>query len=410
MNTKKLMQVSIESIVKNRMRSLLTMLGIIIGVGAVAILVSVGQSAQSMIEEQITGLGANLLIIRPAPSNAEGVRGQAGDQNRIRLADLQQLRDQSVELGEVSAAVYASGQVIGGIGNWATSVEGVTPEYLAVRNWSVAEGTFFSEAEVAARAKVAVLGRTVADELFPGQSALGAQIRVRNVPLRVIGVLASKGGGMGGGDQDDVILAPITTVLTRFRGGDNVDVVWASALDPARSDQAQEEVKEIFRALNNRVPSADGEPAAEVIAVQSQADIMDFADTAIGALTALLGAIAGVSLVVGGIGIMNIMLVSVTERTREIGIRLAVGARGRDVLSQFLIEAVLLCMMGGLLGTALAFTFARIASMVAPFEVTVGWGVVVLAVGFSASIGVFFGFYPARKAARLDPIDALRHE
>lgn len=405
MKWKKLLRASLDSILKNRMRSLLTMLGIIIGVGAVAILVSIGQSAQTMIQGEIGELGANLIIITPAPSESEGVRGQAGNQNEITLDNVDALRTQSTELGAVSPSVYAPGQAIGGIGNWATTVQGVTPEYPAVRSWDVEGGAFFSEAEVENRAKVAVLGRTVADELFPGQSPVGAQIRVRNVPLRVIGVLEAKGGGLGGDDQDNVILAPVTTVLTRLRGGDNVDIVWASTADPARADEAREEVLGIFRALNG---IREGEP--EVVEVQTQADIMAFAETALGALTALLGAIAGVSLVVGGIGIMNIMLVSVTERTREIGIRLAVGARGSDVLTQFLIEAVLLCLFGGLLGTALAFAFALAASAVAPFEVTVGWDVVLLAVAFSATIGVFFGFYPARQASRLDPIDALRYE
>lgn len=407
MKWKKLFRAALDSILKNRMRSLLTMLGIIIGVGCVAILVSLGQSARAAIEGEIGALGANVVVVTPAASEAGGVRGQEGAQNEITLADARALAAQVRAVESVAPAAYSGGQAVGGIGNWATTVQGTTPEYLAVRNWELEEGVMFGEAEVDGRAKVAVLGRTVADELFPGQSPLGARVRVRNVPFTVVGVLATTGGGLGGDDQDNVVIAPITTVQTRLRGDDVVDVVWASAT--GRGDVAAE-LEAFFRDVHS-----EPDPEVATVEVQTQADILETVGTILGAVTALLGAIAGVSLVVGGIGIMNIMLVSVTERTREIGIRLAVGARGADVLVQFLIEAVLLCLFGGLIGTAVAFAFAAAATAVTeqvgtPIEVTVGLDVVLLAVGFSAAIGVFFGFYPARKAARLDPIDALRYE
>jgi len=406
MKWKKLFRAAFNSLLKNRMRSILTMLGVIIGVGAVAILVSLGQSAQAIIEEQITALGSNLIIVTPAKAESRGVSAGARTANTLTLEDADALVSQGTELSGVSGMVSAGGQVIGGIGNWATKVQGVSPSYLTVRSWELSEGSFFGEREVQGRAKVAILGQTVADELFPGQSPLGAQIRVRNVPFRVIGVLESKGSsGMGGDDQDDVVLAPVTTVLYRLAGGRNINVIFASAKDAARMDEAEAEVRGIIRS-HHRLRSQE----ADDFRVQNQAEIIEFAGDALGALTALLGAIAGVSLLVGGIGIMNIMLVSVTERTREIGIRLAVGARGSDVLSQFLVEAVVLCVVGGLAGTGLAFGAAAIASRATEYTVTVGWDVVLLAVGFSAAIGIFFGFYPARKAARLDPIDALRFE
>jgi putative ABC transport system permease protein len=406
MKWKKLFRAAFNSLLKNRMRSILTMLGVIIGVGAVAILVSLGQSAQAIIEEQITALGSNLIIVTPAKAESRGVSAGARTANTLTLEDADALVSQGTELSGVSGMVSAGGQVIGGIGNWATKVQGVSPSYLTVRSWELSEGSFFGEREVQGRAKVAILGQTVADELFPGQSPLGAQIRVRNVPFRVIGVLESKGSsGMGGDDQDDVVLAPVTTVLYRLAGGRNINVIFASAKDAARMDEAEAEVRGIIRS-HHRLRSQE----ADDFRVQNQAEIIEFAGDVLGALTALLGAIAGVSLLVGGIGIMNIMLVSVTERTREIGIRLAVGARGSDVLSQFLVEAVVLCVVGGLAGTGLAFGAAAIASRATEYTVTVGWDVVLLAVGFSAAIGIFFGFYPARKAARLDPIDALRYE
>jgi putative ABC transport system permease protein len=404
MKLSKMMRAAVGSILKHRMRSLLTMLGIIIGVGAVAILVSLGQSAQRAIGDQITALGSNLIMISAARVEAEAVATGARRASALSLDDVAALQA-GKGIAAASGYVNTSAQVIGGIGNWSTQVQGVSPSYLMVRNYTIASGTFFTEAEVQTRAKVAILGRTVADELFPGQNPLGQLIRLRNVPFRVIGVLEPKGARAGGGDEDDIVLAPVTTVLYRLIGGRNIQMIFASAADADNMPLAQEEVRGILRAQHQL---RRGTP--DDFEIQNQGQFLDFAATALGTMTALLGAIAGVSLLVGGIGIMNIMLVSVTERTREIGIRLAVGARGSDILTQFLVEAVLLCLIGGAIGTGFAFSVAFAITQLTSFTVTVGWSVVTIAFLFSASIGVFFGFYPARQAARLDPIQALRHE
>ena len=405
MKWQKVLVAALDSIRKNRMRSALTMLGIIIGVGAVAILVSVGQSARRSIEGNIASIGSNLIIVSPAKATRDGVSAGAGSIMSLTLDDVDAVEQQGTEILAVSAYVSAPAQLIGGVGNWATQVQGTSPNYLEVRSWEIESGSFFTDREVETRAKVAVLGRTVAEELFPGRNPVGAQIRIRNAPFRVIGVLKAKGGGVGGADQDDVVLAPVTTVLYRLAGGRNIHVLWASARNADRMQQAEAQVRSILRAKHKLRNDQEDD-----FTLQNQAAILDFASNALGTLTLLLGAIAGISLLVGGIGIMNIMLVSVTERTREIGIRLAVGARGNDVLLQFLVEAVLLCLVGGAIGTAMSFGVAFVVTQASSFTMTVGWNVVMIAVVFSAAIGIFFGFYPARRAALLDPIDALRHE
>ncbi len=404
MKFKNLLKVAFKSLVKNRMRSLLTSLGVIIGVGAVIVMVGVGQGAQQDIESQISSLGANMLMVYPERSWSHGV-SQSGTQNRLTLDDVEAIRRQATLITAVSPEVRVGAQVIGGESNWNTTVRGVDPEYEEVRDWHIEYGAYFTERDVRAKSKVAVLGKTVADNLFPSGDAVGAQIRVRNTPFKVIGVLESKGEASFGGDQDDVILVPSSTALSRLAGGRYISSIYMSAVSVEQSPAAEEELTIIMREAHRLEIGQDDD-----FRIRSQAEFMEMATETSEVMTLLLAAVAAVSLIVGGIGIMNIMLVSVTERTREIGIRMAVGARGSDVLVQFLTEAVVLALIGGTIGVLLALGVSVILNNFAGMTTVISPAVVALAFGFSAAIGIFFGYYPARKAARLHPIDALRYE
>jgi putative ABC transport system permease protein len=405
MKWRMLLKVALKSIARNKLRSLLTMLGIIIGVGAVITLVSLGQGSQQDIEGQVASLGTNLVIVFPGSSRMGGVRGGAGSLETLSMDDVAALRKNATLLAAVSPEVRVQAQVIAGANNWNTSVSGVFPDYLAIRNFQVASGSFFDERQLTTRAKVAVLGRTVAGQLFPGEDPVGARIRIRNAPFEVIGVLAAKGQSAMGSDQDDVILAPATTVLYRLGDGKTVRAIVASARSDGQMAAAKEEIGTILREAH-RLPAG----AADDFHIGDQSELGQMATRVTGTLTLLLTAIAGVSLVVGGIGIMNIMLVSVTERTREIGIRLAIGARPRDVLSQFLVEAATLSLFGGIIGIAAGIAGAAIGGRLLGISLVVNPAVIVVAVLFTGAVGIFFGFYPARKAANLNPIDALRYE
>jgi putative ABC transport system permease protein len=404
MKWKNLIKVAFMSILKNRMRSFLTILGIVIGVGAVITLVSVGQGASADIEGEISSLGTNMLIIRPGSTRTGGVSHGASSLDTLRMGDVKRLEEEATLLLYVSPLINSAAQVIAGGKNWSTSVQGVSTTYLEIRNWPLAMGTFFSDRDIRARRKVAVLGKTVAEELFGEQDPIGSHIRIRNIPFTVIGVLGEKGQSMMG-NQDDVILAPASTVLYRMSDGYTVNMIMVSAVSVDRMNDAMAEATRILREQHKIRPGAEDD-----FSIRSQTDIISRVTNVTGILTMLLGAIAGVSLLVGGIGIMNIMLVSVTERTREIGIRMAIGARGGDILSQFLIEAVILSMLGGITGILLGIGLGELVSSLIHSSLIIDPLITFIAFVFSGAVGVFFGLYPARKASRLNPIDALHYD
>ena len=405
MRLRNLLKIALKSLTKNRMRSLLTSLGVIIGVGAVIVMIAIGQGAQADIEQQITALGANMVMVFPGSSWSHGVSQGAGTRNRLTLDDAEAIRERATFVTAVSTEVRVNAQIIGGDSNWSTSIQGVDPGYQEIRDWYTVSGEFFTERDVRAKAKVAVLGKTVADNLFPGSDPVGERIRIRNTPFKVIGVLESKGQSPFGSDRDDVVIVPSTTALYRLAGGRYVNRIYASAVSTEASGAAEDELVAILREEHSLEPGEDDD-----FRVRSQAEFLETATETSRVMTLLLGAVAAVSLMVGGIGIMNIMLVSVTERTREIGIRLAVGARASDVLVQFLTEAIVLALVGGLVGILLAVGVSIFLDRVIGMTSIISPGIVALAFCFAGAVGVFFGYYPARKAARLNPIDALRYE
>jgi putative ABC transport system permease protein len=405
MRWEQLFKVALKSLGKNRMRSLLTSLGIIIGVGAVIVMVAIGQGSQSQIEKSIGSLGANMIVIFPGTTQVGRVSQGEGTANRITLADADMLTRDTTLCNAISPVVSTRSQVIGGNNNWNTTITGVSTSYLTIRAWPLESGDFFTDRDIRTSNKVAVLGKTVANNLFPGQDPVGQRIRIRNTPFKVIGVLTVKGQDVSGRDSDDIILAPDTTVFFRLVGGRYINMILASAISREVLPQAQKELEGIMREAHKIPRGSDND-----FTIRNQAEITEAASATSKVMTLLLGSIAGVSLIVGGIGIMNIMLVSVTERTREIGIRLAVGARSIDVLTQFLMEAVVLSLIGGFLGILIAFGISEGMNRFTSIPTVINPGIVALAALFSAGVGIFFGFYPARKAASLNPIDALRYE
>ncbi len=405
MKAKTLIKVAWQSIFKNKMRTFLTMLGIIIGVGAVIMMVAIGEGARQQIQMRINSLGTNMIVITPGSSNQGGVSRGAGTFNRLTVDDALKLERESLYLSAVSPVVFTRTQVIGGQGNWRTTINGVDTDYQVIRDWPTIYGRFFDASEVRAMRKVAVLGKTVADNLFPGEDPVGQQIRIRNVPFQIIGVLAEKGQTAEGNDQDDVILAPYTTVQNRLSGWSRIFQILASTSTPADIPAAQEEMRLIMRESHGLAEWEEDD-----FTIRNQTDIAQAAQGTTEVMTMLLFAIASISLLVGGIGIMNIMLVSVTERTREIGIRMAIGARGSDVLTQFLVESIVMSVFGGLIGILVGFGGSEILGRMTGWSTAISPDTMMLAIAFSAAVGIFFGFYPARKAASLNPIEALRYE
>ena len=404
MTQKTLLKLAWQSILKNKMRTVLTMLGIVIGVGSVIVMVAVGNGAQVQIQKQISSLGTNLILVLPGSSQQGGVSQGAGTFNRLTVEDAQKLKLEGTTLAGVSPVIFARQVVIGPSGNWRTTINGVSADYFAIRDWQPTSGDVFSEADVRAGRKIALIGQTVAANLFPGVDPTGAQIQIGRVPFTVLGVLAPKGQNANGNDQDDVIVMPYTTAQNRLSGNIRIGQIMLSTFSPGDIPAATAEITSIMRAAHKLGDNPDD------FTVRNQTEIATAATATTSVMSGLLAAIASVSLLVGGIGIMNIMLVSVTERTREIGIRMAIGARGADVLTQFLVESVVMSLLGGVLGLVVGIGGSLLLGRLTGWSTAVPTYALFIAVGFSAAVGVFFGFYPARKAAALNPIQALRYE
>jgi len=405
MTGKVLVRVAMQSIVKNKLRTALTMLGVVIGVGAVIVMIAIGSGAQSRIQEQIDNLGTNMLVVTPGFTQQGAANQGAGSFNRLTVDDALLLEREGTLFSAVSPVINTRVQAIGGDGNWRTEVMGVATSYQNIRDWSLEDGSFFGDDDARALRKVAVLGHTVAQALFPDGGAVGARLQLRNVPFTVVGVLAEKGQTASGGDQDDMVLIPYTTMQTRLSGFSFISQILVSTASADQVGPAQDEVRVLMREAHGLV---DGDP--DDFTVRNQNEIADAAKGTTRVMTALLAAIASVSLLVGGIGIMNIMLVSVTERTREIGIRMAIGGRGSDVLTQFLVESVVISVAGGVVGVITGMSGASLVGHFTGWSTVTPVPAIAVAVGFSAAVGIFFGFYPARKAAALNPIEALRYE
>jgi putative ABC transport system permease protein len=390
---------------RNVMRSALTMLGVIIGVGAVIAMVAIGQGAHASIREKIASLGANSLIILPGSTTQGGVRYGWGGRATLRAADVKAIQQECPAIALVTPTLRTVTQVVYANQNWATAIQGTGIDYSLIREWPLVSGGWFTQQDVDAAGKVAVLGQTVADMLFGSMDPVGQVIQMRNMPFRVVGLLAAKGQSTMGQDQDDTIFIPYTTAQKQVIGTTSIHTILAAAVSNDMMSEAIDQVTALLRQRHRLLPWQENDfsirPLADVAAAEEESSRV---------MTLLLGSIASISLLVGGIGIMNIMLVSVTERTREIGIRMAVGAKKSDILWQFLIEAMMLSLSGGAIGICLGVLGSEIISSVAEWPALISWNAVVLAFFFSGAVGIFFGFYPARKAAQLEPIQALRYE
>ena len=406
MNIINLFRIALKALQRNKLRAFLTMLGIIIGVAAVIAMVAIGQGSKKSIQDQLSSMGSNMITIRPNSNVSAGARLDFSSVQTLTIDDVNALKTQAKYINAVSPAVTTRSQAINGSLNWPTSMEGVSPDFLQIRNWPLSKGVAFDDQDLTTANKVCLIGQTVVQNIFPSsEDPLGKIIRFDKIPFKVIGVLASKGENAFGQDQDDIILAPFTTVQERISGSIYLQNIYASAIDEKSAEQATDEVEQIMRASHKLRPLDEDD-----FSVRTQAELINTFSSTSQLLTVLLTAIAGISLVIGGIGIMNIMYVSVTERTKEIGLRMSIGARGRDILLQFLVEAILISITGGLIGIGLGLTASWMINLFLQWPTLVSESSILLSFFVCAVTGIFFGYYPALKASKLDPIEALRYE
>ena len=406
MNTTNLLKIALRALANNKLRGFLTMLGIIIGVASVITMLAIGQGSKRSIQAQISEMGSNMIMIQPGADMPGGVRQDASAMETLKLQDYEDIVNETRYVSATSPSVNSSGQAIYGANNAPTTVYGISPDYMEIRRYEVEDGDMFSDQDVQTAAKVCVIGKTVVDNLFPGgENPVGRVIRFQKLPFRVVGVLKSKGYNSMGMDQDDLILAPYTTIQKKILAITHLQGITCSALKEEYTDQAIDEISEILR-RNHRLRETDDDD----FTIRSMQELSTMLTSTTDIMTTLLAAVAGISLLVGGIGIMNIMYVSVTERTREIGLRMSIGAKGMDILAQFLIESILISVTGGLIGVLFGVGAALIVNVVAHFPIYIQPWSVLLSFVVCTVTGVFFGWYPAKKAAQLDPIEAIRYE
>ncbi|MDY5638248.1 MAG: ABC transporter permease [Parabacteroides sp.] len=406
MNGTNLIKIALRALANNKLRGFLTMLGIIIGVASVITMLAIGQGSKRSIQAEISEMGSNMIMIHPGADMRGGVRQEASAMETLKLEDLECITNETRYISAVSASVNSSGQAIYGANNAPTTVYGISPDYLEIRRYKVQDGEMFTEQDIQTAAKVCVIGKTVVDNLFSGgENPVGKVIRFQKLPFRVVGVLESKGYNTMGMDQDDLILAPYTTIQKKVLAITHLQGITCSALKEEFTEQAIDEITEILR-RNHKLKDSDDDD----FTIRSQQELSSMLTTTTDMMTVLLAAVAGISLLVGGIGIMNIMYVSVTERTREIGLRMSIGAKGIDILAQFLIESILISVTGGLIGVVLGVGSALVVNIVAHFPIYIQPWSVLLSFFVCTVTGIFFGWYPAKKAAQLDPIEAIRYE
>ena len=406
MNLANLFKIALKALANNKMRCFLTMLGIIIGVASVITMLAIGQGSKQSIRAQISEMGSNMIMIMPGTDVRGGVRQSAEDMQTLKPVDYESIREKATHVVGVSPNVSSAGQYVNGNNNYPSQINGVSPDYLDIRKLTVEDGSIFTERDIKSAAKVCVIGTTIADELFPnGESPVGKVIRFNKIPITVVGVLKSKGYNSMGQDQDDIVLAPYTTVMKRVLAIDYIQGIIASATTEEHTPQAIDEITEVLR-TNHKLKETDDDD----FTIHSQQELSSMLSSTTDMMTTLLACIAGISLLVGGIGIMNIMYVSVTERTREIGLRMSIGAKGRDILAQFLIESVIISITGGVIGVMFGCTAAFVVKGILHWPISIQVYSVILSFVVCTFTGVFFGWYPAKKASNLDPIEALRYE